>query len=174
MFSVFVCATVLGGVYCVMLGADSFSTVSDYLTNYVSADITADIKTVLFDSIKLYALFLVCSFFRFGKLPAAVVLGGEVFSASFLVSCMVRCFGFSGAIFGACVQLHYILLLPAMLVFSAFDTKTYAFFAKNQKKLKIFLIFFQLIMLSIFCGCAYFQTYVNTTFMNLCIGELIK
>jgi len=175
-FSVFIISVICGSVYCMMLKNNEFSSVNEYFSAYVRHDINkqAIIKKSFINNIIFGAVVLVCGFFRAGVVIAPVMLCKEGFNIGFCIAGLCRCFGFSGAVIGGASQVHLLLLIPLLVIFVSFSVEMACNFRKIQKNLKFFFVFFQLFLITIFCGFSFFLGYINTTFMKFIIVKLIK
>ena len=175
-FSIFITSLICGSIYCMLLKNEDFSSVNEYFLSYIGQDINkqAVIKKSVTNNMIFGSVVLICGFFRLGAVIAPVMLFKEGFNVGFCIAGLCRCFGFPGAILGGASQVHFLILIPLLVVFVSLSVEMACNFRKNQKKIKIFFVFFQLFLITIFCGFAFFQGYINKIFMKYVIVKFIK
>ncbi len=173
-FTVFVISVICGSLFCRFLGADGFTPISEYFSAYIKTDINTDaiLKKALISNICAGCVIFAGGLTRAGVLFIPLAAFREGFNAAFCTSCLCRCFSLNGLIIGVLSEVHLLFYIPIIIFSSSFSIKMSQSFKKSQKNFKIFFVIFQLLMITIFCGVAFFQAYVNTIFMKAAISRL--
>ncbi len=169
-------AVICGAFYCAYLEAVEFAPIAEYFSEYFENHINA--QSVFYKALKNNIIFgcvlLFSGFFRWGVVLISAVAFKEGFVTGFCCSGLARASGFLGACAGAVSELHLLLFLPVLVISSDKSIKTGMNFCDVSKKNKIFFVFFQIFVITIFCGCAFLESYVNTTFMGWLTSKIMK
>ena len=175
-FWIFVMAVICGAFYCAYLGAVDFAPIGEYFSEYFEHDINT--QSVFYKALRNNIIFgcvlLLGGFFRWGVVLISAAAFKEGFVTGFCCSSLARSLGFFGACAGAVSELHLLLFLPVLVISSDKSIKTGRNFREISKKNKIFFVFFQIFVITIFCGCAFLESYVNTTFMGWVTSKIMK
>lgn len=176
MFFIFLISIICGAFYCVFLSGTDFESIGEYFSGYFSNAINSDavFKKALLNNVILGIILFGGGFAKAGIIFIAAAVFKEGFVTGFCCACLSRAMGFNGALAGAVSELHMLIFLPLMVISSDKSIKMGKNFRENSKNLKIFFIFFQIFVITIFCGCAFMEGYVNTIFMEFLKGKFIK
>ena len=175
-FFIFLLAPSGGAFYCAAVGQSDYTYISSYFSDYFANSINYDavLKKALINNTVLGIILFSCAFFKFGILFILSAIFKEGFVKGFCCACLCRCMGLSGACLSAASELHMLILIPFMIISADKSMKMSRNISPNSKNSKIFFVFFQILVITIFCACAFMECYVNTTFMVFLHGKLIK
>lgn len=145
--------------------------VKNYLDNYIdSLRNGMNLSALIKSSIKSYSLIFICiviaSFFKIGPFFIGAVLLRKGFISAFTTAAMIDVYGFKGVILSGATIVNIIVFIPILALLSALSV----FYSKNRKDMeksdKIIYIIFLTVTFTIFCGCAFCEGFLTTTFMK--------
>lgn len=145
--------------------------IKNYLDGYINSlrngmDFAGIIKKTLKSNTLLFCIIAVASLFKYGPFISAFFLLRKGFISAFTSAAMSDVYGFSGLLFSSGSLTEVLIFIPLLAFFSAISV----FVSKNrrtfEKRDKIIYIIFSLVVFTIFCGCAFLEGIITTTFMK--------
>lgn len=169
-FAVIGIGAVCGAIYyvCNFFGNGDVKNYLDAYTNSLRNGI--DGKNVINTALKSYSILffglVISAFFKLGFLVSIFLLLRKGFVTAFSVSAMVDVYGASGLALSGVSFFCTIVFIPIVALLAAVSV----FFMKKRKKFdkrdKFIYIIFLMIIFTIFCGCAFLEGGLTTTFMK--------
>lgn len=169
-FAIIGIGAVCGTVYyiCNFFGSGDVKNYLDAYTNSLRNGM--DCKTVINTALKSYSVLffalVISAFFKFGFFVSIFLLLRKGFVTAFSVAAMVDVYGVSGLALSGASSFGAVLFLPGVALLAAVSV----FFMKNRKKFdkrdKFIYIIFLTVIFTIFCGCAFLEGGLTTTFMK--------
>lgn len=169
-FAAIMIGVILGTSYYVYKFIKS-AEVKNYLDGYTdSLRNGMNLSALIKSSVKSYSLIFLCivisSFFKVGPLIVGAILIRKGFISAFTTTAMIDVYGFWGVILSGAAIVHIIVFIPILALLSGLSV----FYSKNRKDLdksdKIIYIIFLVVIFTIFCGCAFCEGFLTTTFMK--------
>lgn len=162
-------AGVLAGIVYYIYKFSGSAEVKNYLDSYTDSlrdgmDFNTVVKNALKSYLILYICILTCSFFKLGKFVSAAVLLRKGFVSAFTAAAISDVYGFSGIALTAAVMPQTILMIPIM---SAYCAAAFCFYENREntdRRGKIIYIIFLIAVFTIFCGLAFSEGIITTTF----------
>ena len=145
--------------------------VKNYLDSYVNSvkngmDMTILIKSSIKSYSILFVLIIISAFIKFGPRVTAFILLRKGFISAFTTAAMIDVYGVGGVILSLASCVRIIVFMPVLALFVSVTT----YFTKNRadfnKKEKIIYIIFSVMIFTIFCACAFIESFMTTTFMK--------
>lgn len=169
-FTAILAGVVLGTSYYIYKFIKS-AEVKNYLDGYTdSLRNGMNLSAIIKSSVKSYSLIFFCiviaSFFKIGPFFVGAVLVRKGFISAFTTAAMIDVYGFWGVILSGATFVHIIVFIPILALLASVSV----LYSKNRKSLdksdKIIYIIFLIVIFTIFCGCAFFEGFLTTTFMK--------
>ena len=169
-FATIMAGVILGTSYYVYKFIKS-AEVKNYLDGYIDSlrngmNLSALIKSSVKSYLLIFFGIVISSFFKIGPFFVGAVLIRKGFISAFTTAAMIDVYGFWGLILYGAAIVHIIVFIPILALLSALSV----FYSRNRKDLgksdKIIYIIFLTIIFTIFCGCAFCEGFLTTTFMK--------
>ena len=137
--------------------------VKNYLDSYVNSvkngmDMTILIKSSIKSYSILFVLIIISTFIKFGPIVTAFILLRKGFISAFTTAAMIDVYGVGGVILSLASCVRIIVFMPVLALFVNR--------ADFNKKEKIIYIIFSVMIFTIFCACAFIESFMTTTFMK--------
>ena len=171
-------AMAAGSFYCTTIDGEKCQKLQEYLTVFLSSAGSGMNKSAVFQKSALeygavFLLIFLGGFFRPGILLSLGCLLQRGFSAGFTGASFLRIYGWKGLLGLVTCAGNILLLLPAVCIFCAVSMKMSLLPHDQKKNFYWFYIFFGILILTIFCGCALFDSNITTIFMKHLSGKIM-
>ena len=171
-FTFFVIGIVLGAAYCVLLKADSDTSLCSYFEKYFTSiqngsDRSLILKNALLSYVRLFALIFVSSFARPGIILSLGTVTAKGFTSGFTTASAVKYYGIKGLLVPVSSFISLLIYLPALLILTAGSINCSQTHYRGEKRnIRLFLTL-AICCLTIFCAAAFSDAFITTTFMKL-------
>ncbi len=166
----------VGSIFCATLGAAKCIEAKEYLVSFFGSVNELNRKSVAIGTLKDIALsfifILMSAFFKAGIIFNYAVIIRRGFVMGFTLSAFFKILGMKGLLVNLIILPEMLILVPSLLFFSSTSTKISILPTESKKKFLGFFIIFSVIFGTIFCGYAFFNGYLTTTFMKLPIFKI--